>query len=59
MNYKKGPLSNMVGMASRFMLSIPFVGVILRLWGIEGVHHSNMRRLMRKGRNIGLVPGGF
>lgn len=46
-------------MASRFMLAIPFAGLLLRLWGVQGVHHSNMKRIMRKGTPIGLVPGGF
>ena len=59
MNYKKGSLSRMVGMASRFMLSVPIVGIILRLWGIQGVHQANMKRLLKKGQSIGLVPGGF
>ena len=59
MNFKKGPISRIVGMASRFMLSLPFVGIILRLWGIQGVHHSSMKRILRKGHSIGLVPGGY
>ena len=59
MNYKNGSLSRMVGMASRFMLSVPFVGIILRLWGLQGVHHSNMNKLLKRGQSIGLVPGGF
>jgi len=46
-------------MASRFMLSLPFVGIILRLWGIQGVHHHNMKKHLQKSSSIGLVPGGY
>lgn len=49
----------MVGMASRGSLCVPFAGVILRLWGVQGVDPTNMKRLMKKGENIGLVPGGY
>ena len=49
----------MVGLSSRFMLSLPFIGLPLRLWGVDAVNPANMKKLMREGKNIGLVPGGF
>ena len=34
MNVKNSPMVNMVGLSSRFMLSLPFVGLFIRLWGV-------------------------
>jgi hypothetical protein len=59
MNYGNGPLSDMVTLSSRAMLNLPFVGVLLRLWGVQSVNHKNMKKLMKHKENIGLVPGGF
>lgn len=60
MNYQENdPLSRMVGLGSRFILNMPITGLILRLWGVQGVDPNNMKRLMSKGQNIGLLPGGF
>jgi hypothetical protein len=59
MNLKTGPLSSAVGLLSRAMLACPFVGLFLRLWGMESVDSHNMKSLMKKGKNIILVPGGF
>ena len=59
MNYKDGPMSNMVGLASRFMLNLPFGGLIIRLWGVQAVNAGNLKKLLKKGTNVGLVPGGF
>ena len=59
MNMKKGPLSEVVGLSSRFMLACPIVGLILRLWGVEGVDGPHMKAVMQTGKNISLLPGGF
>jgi len=56
---KTGPLSNMVGLSSRFILNFPFVGAILKLWGVQAVNPTNLKRLMQEGKHIGLLPGGF
>jgi 2-acylglycerol O-acyltransferase 2 len=56
---KEGPLSNMVGLSSRFILNFPITGAFLKLWGIEAVNHTNIKRLMSNGKNIGILPGGF
>jgi 2-acylglycerol O-acyltransferase 2 len=41
------------------MLFWPIVGLILRLYGVQSVHGSHMKKLMKEGKNIGLLPGGF
>ena len=46
MNLKNGPLSKVVGLSSRFMLSCPVVGLFLRLWGVESVDNEPMKSLM-------------
>jgi hypothetical protein len=59
MNMKSLPLTNIVGLSSRMMLNCPFVGLFLRLWGMEGVDPSHMKNLMKQGKNIIILPGGF
>lgn len=59
MNADDSKMSNMTGLASRFILSMPFIGLQLRLWGIQSVNSNNMKRLMSKKKSIGLLPGGF
>jgi hypothetical protein len=54
-----GPLSNIIGLSSRFILNFPLTGAFLKLWGFQAVNHPNLKKLMRKGRNIGMLPGGF
>ena len=54
-----GPLSRMVGLGSRFLMNCSIAGALLRLWGLETVEPSNVKRLMRARKNIGLIPGGF
>jgi hypothetical protein len=49
----------MVGLSSRFILNFPFVGAILKLWGVQAVNPTNLKRLMQEGKHIGLLPGGF
>ena len=59
MNADNSKMSVAVGLASRFILSTPFIGLQLKLWGVEGVHKQNLKRLMRSKRDISLVPGGY
>lgn len=59
MNLKNTPFADITGLSSRMMLLCPFVGLILRLWGVQSVDNNNMKRLMKKGKNIILIPGGF
>ena len=55
----EGPLSNIIGLGSRFILNFPLSGALLKLWGIQAVDHKNIKKLMKEGRNIGMLPGGF
>ena len=54
-----GPWRYIAGLSSRAMLAVPFVGIILRIWGYESVDAKNLKKLMKSGRNIALFPGGF
>ncbi len=54
-----GPLSNAVGVSSRFILNFPFAGFFLKMWGFQAVNPKSLKRLMRKGKNIGILPGGY
>jgi 2-acylglycerol O-acyltransferase 2 len=58
-NSKTGHLSNMVGLSSRFILNFPIVGLILKLWGVRAVDPASLKKLMKEGKSIGLLPGGF
>lgn len=46
-SYKDGPMSRMVGLVSRVILACPIFGAQIRMWGIQGVNASNMKRLMK------------
>ena len=59
MNYPNSPLSNFKGLSSRFMLSVPFTGLMLRLLGFEAVDGHHMKHLLHDGKNVGLLPGGY
>ena len=59
MNVDNTKMSSMIGLASRFILIVPIMGGLFRLWGIQGVHPSNIKRLMKQGKTIGIVPGGY
>lgn len=59
MNYDNEQMSKMTVLGSRFMLNIPVVGLLMRMWGMQSVNAQNMERLMKKGKSIGLVPGGY
>ncbi|CAD8199566.1 unnamed protein product [Paramecium octaurelia] len=50
---------NLVVLSSRFALSIPFSGLLLTLFGLQGVHPENLTKLLKKGSNVGIMVGGF
>jgi hypothetical protein len=56
---RAGPLAHIIGLGSRFILNFPVTGAILKLWGVQAVNHKNLKQLMREGKNIGILPGGF
>ncbi len=37
MNCGNDPMTNMVGLCSRFILNMPFTGIIFRLFGVDSV----------------------
>ena len=41
------------------MLALPIIGLHFRFSGMQSVDPKNLKRLMKKGENISLVPGGF
>jgi len=49
----------MVGLSSRFILYFPIIGLILKMWGVKAVNPTNVKKLMKEGKSIGLLPGGF
>lgn len=59
MNADDSLMSQMTGLASRFLLSLPFTGLQLRWWGVEAVNPENIKRLMKNRKPLGLIPGGF
>jgi hypothetical protein len=56
---KNNRLENAVVLCSRMMLIVPLLGLFLRAMGAETVDPANLKRLMREGRDIALLPGGF
>ncbi len=47
MNYNNDdPLSRMVGLGSRFILNMPVTGLLLKIWGVQAVDPSNLKRLL-------------
>lgn len=44
---------------SRMATDIPWGGLVMRFYGIEGVHPENFNQMMNQGKNVMFVPGGF
>jgi len=44
---------------SRAMINMPVSGIIARWMGVHGVDNKNFKQLMKKGKNIIFLPGGF
>lgn len=59
MNCGDDKMTDMTGLASRFIFNIPWVGAIFRLFGVGSVDPKNLSKLMTEGKTIGILPGGF
>lgn len=46
-------------LSSRMMLAIPVNGIFLRWCGCYPVNATNMKKVMKKGDNLAILPGGF
>lgn len=44
---------------SRAMMNLPLSGIIARWIGVVGVNNKNFKDIMKKGKNIIFMPGGF
>jgi 2-acylglycerol O-acyltransferase 2 len=44
---------------SRSMLNLPISGIFARLLGLVGVDQNTFKDLMKKGKNLRFIPGGF
>lgn len=49
----------MIGLGSRFALNAPVFGFHFKLWGLQAINPDNLKRLMKKKKTIGMLPGGF
>ena len=49
----------MTALSSRFMLILPVFGLLFRFWGLKSVDPENMKKLMREGKTLGILPGGY
>lgn len=58
-NYPNEKLTNAIPLGSRFMLSLPVIGLHFRLWGLQSVDPKNLKRLMKSEKTLSLVPGGY
>lgn len=52
-------MTNSVACGSRFILGLPILGLLMKFWGLQSVDPSNIKALMKKGKDITLVPGGY
>ena len=57
--YPGEKLTNMSVLASRFALSLPIIGAAMKWWGVVSCDSANLKSLMKRGVDIGLVPGGY
>lgn len=51
--------SSVTGLASSFILNLPILGAILRMWGIEPASNQQVKTLMQQGKTMAILPGGF
>lgn len=56
-----GPLfyPNFFILGSRVILSFPLNGMFMRWIGGKPVNAANMKKMLKKGQNFALIPGGF
>jgi hypothetical protein len=59
MNSGNDKMTNMIGLISRFIFNVPWVGAIFRLYGMDSVDPKNLAHLMKEGKTVGILPGGF
>ena len=60
MNYPNKPyFGTMVTLSSDFALNTPIMGALFKIWGVGSASTSSVKKLMREGKNIGVLPGGF
>ena len=59
MNCGNDKMTTMIGLVSRFIFNVPWVGAIFRLFGMDSVDPINLAYLMKNGKTIGILPGGF
>lgn len=59
LTYQYKYFNSFVKLSSRAALLIPFGGILLILGGIDSINPGNVNKLMKNGRNILMVPGGF
>jgi hypothetical protein len=55
----KPHFSHMIVLSSDFALNVPILGALLKIWGVGSASNSNVKKLMKEGKNIGVLPGGF
>ncbi len=58
-NRKGTFMENIVGLGSRASMVFPILGMLIKWWGIQGVDADNLKRLLSKGINCAMYPGGF
>jgi hypothetical protein len=44
---------------TRFLMYLPISGIFVRLLGFKGANHQQFISLLKKGRNVFFLPGGF
>ena len=59
LTYQFRYLYDFVRLGSRIALNIPWGGIILKLGGIQGINPENLNILMKQGKKILMVPGGY
>jgi hypothetical protein len=40
---KEGPVSQIIGLGSRFALNFPFSGALLKMWGVQAVNPKHLK----------------
>lgn len=58
-NYRDHFGRNAAALGSRLVMLTPIMGLLHQLGGLESVDPNSLKRIMKTGRNIALLPGGF
>jgi hypothetical protein len=51
--------NNTIVCVSRALTYVPISGLFAKLMGVEGVDNKTFERLMKEGKNLSFLPGGF